>query len=155
MLRVATATVLCIILCIMVQNASTQPTKSRDYGLLDLDSEDSFEDQTILDADQQRTNLGKLSSVMILIKNQFKEIIQELGLQGLQYLVYIFQHLKVKLLTKLGFYTLSDIFQAISDRITSFVTDYPTEMLYFPQHVKTTSEHAPVFHDSYWPLFRD
>lgn len=154
MFRVATATLLCITLYIMIQSTASQPTKSRDFGLLGLDSEDSFEDETILDADQPTTNLGKLSSVTVLIKNQFKEIIQEIGLQVLQYLTYIFHQLKVKLLTKLGFYTLSDIFHAIFDRVTTFVADSPSEMLYFSEQLKTTSE-PPVFLNSYWPLFRE
>lgn len=154
MLRVATATLLFVTLCIMLQSTLAHPTKSEKRDFFDLDSEDSYEDETILDAEQQRTNLGKLSSVVVIIKNQFKEIIQEMGLQIIQYLLYIFQQFKVKLLTKLGLYTLSDIFQAIFDRVTDFMTDSPSEILYFPDQVQTTSEPVTAFLNSYWPLLR-
>lgn len=152
MFRVAVA-VLLVTLCIMIQSASAQPTKSRNFGFLDIDSEDSYEDETILDTDHQRANLGKLSSVMALIKNQFKEIIQEIGLHILQYLQYVFQQFKGKLLTKLGLYTLSDIFQAIFDRVTNIMAESPSEMLYLPEQVRTTSEPATAY-NSYWPLLR-
>lgn len=154
MFRATTATLLCVTLSIVVQTALAQPTKSRDLGLLGVDSEDSFEDEIILDGEQQRTNLGKLSSVTLLIKNQFKEIIQDIGLQVLQYVLYVFQQLKVKLLTKFGLYTLSDILQAIFDGVTNFVADSPSDTFYYPERVKTTSEPTTAFLNSYWPLLR-
>lgn len=148
-------TILCLALCVMVmvQSASVQNTKKRDLeSLLGLDSEESSLDETVLGEEQHRTNFGNLGTVISVIKTQFKEIITEIGLQSLQTVLYIFQQLKVKLLTKLGFYTLADIVNAVLDGVTSFLVDSPPEL--YASHVVTTTKPPKPYFNSYWPLYR-
>nr|XP_053604524.1 uncharacterized protein LOC128671789 [Plodia interpunctella] len=64
---------------------------------------------------------GEFGTVLLAIKDQFREIIEDLLFQGFAYCKIHLQQFKVNLLRKLGMYTLSDVFHIIFDGVNDFV----------------------------------
>lgn len=120
------ATVLIAMLfCITFQAATAGPT-SRDVSLdLGFESEeDQFpEGHSMVESASRIDGLGEVGSILFAVRNQFKGIIEEIGLQLFSYLAKVLQHFKVKLLRKLGMYTLSDVFHTVFDGVTDFVVE--------------------------------
>ncbi|KAL4716070.1 hypothetical protein ACJJTC_013847 [Scirpophaga incertulas] len=99
--------------------ASPQPI-SRDF-LTSLLSVDANEDGAMSTEYQP---FGDLGVVISAIKNQFREILREVLYQMVDYFVSVLRHLKLKLIRKLGTYTLADIL--------NFTCDFVTDMLLTP-----------------------
>ncbi|KPI94140.1 hypothetical protein RR46_06591 [Papilio xuthus] len=68
-------------------------------------------------------DLSSILPFVSMIKSQVRDIISELALQVFEYVRNIAQNFKVRLLRKLGKYTLSDVFHLMFDGVVDFVKD--------------------------------
>lgn len=73
--------------------------------------------------DYRTKPLGELRTVLSTIKEQFREIIEDLMAQVLSYFIEILAQIKVRLLKKLARYSLSDVLEVIFDGFTDFIIE--------------------------------
>lgn len=113
-----------MLLCITFHAASAGPSRDISLDLGFESDEDTFpEEHSMVENDSRIDSLGEVGSILFAVRNQFKGILEEIGLQLFSYLAKILQHFKVKLLRKLGMYTLSDVFHTVFDGVTDFVVE--------------------------------
>lgn len=82
----------------------------------------------------------------LYIKEQFKGVIEEIIENALTYVKTIFKEIRVKVLKKLGKWTLSDIFHSIFDGVTDFVNDSTIIPQLFDDDKDISSEHVTEPH---------
>lgn len=103
------------------------PAIPKDLSYLSIDSGEEMPE-----IDNYHTKqFGELRTVLGTIKMQFREIIEELLLQVLNYIKEIMKQLKAKLLKKLGFYSLSDVLRVALDGLADFIYE-PVPEYYEP-----------------------
>lgn len=85
-------------------------------------------------------DLTSIFPVVKMIKGQIKEIVMDLVSQVFQYIRSIAQDIKVRLLKRLGKYTLSDVFHLVFDGVIEFVNDETSESTTKEATTETTTE---------------
>lgn len=68
-------------------------------------------------------DLGDLGSLIVIVKEQFRSIIEESVKQIVDYVKAALQNFKIKMLKKLGRWTFSDLFHTVFDGVTDFVIE--------------------------------
>ncbi|CAH2229094.1 jg2539 [Pararge aegeria aegeria] len=66
-------------------------------------------------------SLGNLEAIITFVKTQIKGVVLDLGIQAFSYLKSILHGCKVRILKKLGKYTISDVFHLIFNGVIEFV----------------------------------
>lgn len=109
-----------VILAMLVCIGMLLPTTS---GFLSRrQRQQSKESETDVDANVS-LDLSSILPFVSMIKSQVRDIVSELALQVFEYVRNIAQNFKVRLLKKLGKYTLSDVFHLTFDGVVDFVKD--------------------------------
>ncbi|CAH2047302.1 unnamed protein product, partial [Iphiclides podalirius] len=93
-------------------------------------------------------DLTSILPIVAMVKGQVKEIVLDLVSQVFQYIRAIVQECKVRLLRRLGKYTLSDVFHLVFDGVIEFVNEETTmstttEQLY-GEHTKNYDHSSSV-----------
>ncbi|XP_028178696.1 uncharacterized protein LOC114366107 [Ostrinia furnacalis] len=109
----------------------------KDLSYLALDDD---EEMPIIE-DYRTKNYGELRTVLSTIKEQFREIIEDLLVQVVNYFEDILRQIKLKLLKKLSLYKMSDVVRVVFDGVTDFmlepVPDYYDEPVRKPAPVSS------------------
>lgn len=109
-------------------SVSPDPMLPKDLGY--LSSMDSAEEMPEIDNFRTK-QFGELRTVLSTIKLQFREIIEDLLSQLVNYIKDILKQLKLKLLKKLNLFSVSDVIRPVIDGLTDFVVE-PVPEYYEP-----------------------